>query len=269
MKNLFFLKTVSAALILIFASCTTNTNKKAKEKKDVATIEIEINKQLVSFETDDEVLVTADLYMDENNLEAPFIVLFHQAGFSRGEYNKTADKFVELGFNCLAVDQRSGDRVNGVINQTHKLAVEQKLPTNYIDAMPDIEAAVNYVSDNLDAEQLFVLGSSYSASLALVFAAQNPDMLDGVLAFSPGEYFEYDERVISDYASELMTPVFVTSAKNEYENWKGIYNAIPDGDKVKYIPEVESIHGSRALWETTEGYEACWEAVVRFLKSNE
>lgn len=195
----------------------------------------------------------------------PFVILFHQAGFSRGEYIETADKFLELGFNCMAIDQRSGDQVNGVINETYKLAKEKNLPTEYMDAMPDIEAAVDFVRDSFEPDALYILGSSYSSVLSIIYAAQNPDAVDGVLAFSPGEYFAYDERAVADYASELMTPIFITSAKNEYENWKGIYNAIPEGDKIKFIPEVESIHGSRALWESTEGNKECWKAVKRFL----
>lgn len=71
--------------------------------------------QTVTFETEDGLVVTADVYVSQPE-SAPFILLFHQAGFSRGEYRPIAPKLNELGFNCMAVDQRSGNMANGVVN---------------------------------------------------------------------------------------------------------------------------------------------------------
>lgn len=257
------------ALTLLVISCSNSSNKSQKVAKEEIKIEIKVKKELINFESEDGLSITADLYTHENKADLPFIILFHQAGFSRGEYNETADKFLEMGFNCMAVDQRSGDQVNGVINETNKLAKEKGMPTEYMHAMPDIEAAIEFVKDSLEPESLYILGSSYSSVLSIIYAAQNPDAVDGVLAFSPGEYFAYDDRTVADYAAELMTPIFITSAKSEYSNWKEIYGGIPDGDKLKFIPEVESIHGSRALWESTEGSKECWKAVKKFLGESE
>ena len=252
--------------VIVLLSCSGSNGKKVTEqKKEIINIEIQVKKELVTFTAADGLTITGDLYTHQNKENVPFIILFHQAGFSRGEYNETSDKFLELGFNCLAIDQRSGNEVNVVINETHKQAVEEGLPTEYTDAMPDLKAAINYVKDSLKPEKLFILGSSYSSVLSLIIAAQNSDAIDGVLAFSPGEYFEYNKTSIVEFAKEISIPVFITSAKSEYNNWKDIFEAIPGSNKVKYIPEVESIHGSRALWKTTEGSEECWNAVELFL----
>ena len=73
--------------------------------------------ETIEYSAKDGLEITADLY------EAPesdtFILLFHQAGWSRGEYKETAPKLNTLGYSCLAVDQRSGDEVNAVKNKTH------------------------------------------------------------------------------------------------------------------------------------------------------
>lgn len=253
----------------VLLSCSNTIRKKGSEQiKEVEKIEIRVKKELITFLAADGLTITGDLYTHQNKENIPFIILFHQAGYSRGEYNNSADKFLELGYNCLAIDQRSGSEVNGVINKTHKLAVDKGLPTEYTDAMPDLEAAINYVKDSLKPEKLFILGSSYSSVLSLIIAAQNPDAVDAVLAFSPGEYFEYKGTSIIEYAKEISVPVFITSAKSEYNNWKAIFEAIPGNNKVKYIPEIESIHGSSALWKTTEGSEDCWKAVEQFLEEN-
>jgi hypothetical protein len=38
----------------------------------------------------------------------PYILLSHQAGSNRAEYAPIAPRLVKPGFNCLAIDQRSG-----------------------------------------------------------------------------------------------------------------------------------------------------------------
>ena len=110
--------------------------------------------ETINFKADDGITVTADLYM-EHESDAPFIILYHQAGYSRGEYREIAPKLNALGFNCMAVDQRSGDQVNGVINQTHKEALAANKPTKYLDALPDIEAAYLYVKFSVKPEKLY------------------------------------------------------------------------------------------------------------------
>ena len=141
----------------------------------------------LSFTAADGLEVTADKYFT-NAETAPLIVLFHQAGWSRGEYKEIAPKLNKMGFNCLAIDQRSGGEINGVVNETYKRAVENKLGTAYVDAEVDMVAAIDFAKKNFDkAAKLVVWGSSYSAGLVLKLAGERND-IDAVLAFSPGEY---------------------------------------------------------------------------------
>ncbi len=227
------------------------------------SVNIEVKKETIAFKSTDELTVTADLYLLDKE-SAPFIILFHQARYSRGEYIETAKEFNKLGYSCLAVDQRSGKEVNGVRNLTNKEAVNINLPTNYADAMPDMRAAVKYVQENYKPEELIIIGSSYSSSLTIVLATEFVG-ITGVLAFSPGEYFKFEGKTFKEYAPEVKCPVFITSAKNELKAWATIYKYLPEIFAFKYEPEVKGIHGSRALWKTTEGNEYYWEAVKEFL----
>ena len=94
----------------------------------------------VSFTAKDGLEVSGDLYAPHKEKETPFIVLFHQARSSRGEYAEIAPRLNKLGFNCLAVDQRSGgDFAKTFTNETHARAVAKGLPTTYDDAYPDLE----------------------------------------------------------------------------------------------------------------------------------
>lgn len=219
--------------------------------------------ETVHFNSSDNVKVTADLYMTSNT-SAPFIILYHQAGYSRGEYLNIAPQLNALGFNCMAVDQRSGDSVNKVRNETHQEAVSLNKPTEYFDAIEDIEAAYLYVKYGIKPEKIILWGSSYSAAIMFYMGSVHHDNLSGLLAFSPGEYFKINGKDIKSFASKVTCPVFVTSAKSEYQNWKSIYASVKS-DKTYFLPETEGKHGSKALWQDNPGHDAYWVAVKGFL----
>ncbi len=225
--------------------------------------------ETILFPSEDGLEITADLYRAHDDPETPFIVLFHQAGWSRGEYREIAPKLVARGFNCLAIDQRSGGEVNGVVNRTHERAIAAELDTAYLDAIPDLRAAVAFARKHHARGKLVAWGSSYSAALVLRLGGEEASFADGIAAFAPGEYFERFGRSatwVRDSARRLNGPVFITSAREEYPNWKDIFEVIPSDSKIRFVPETEGNHGSRALWEQFEDHEAYWGAVERFLK---
>lgn len=222
-------------------------------------------KETIQFSSGDGIQVTADLYMTANS-RAPFIILYHQAGYSRGEYLEIAPKLNSMGFNCMAVDQRSGNKVNGIENETHKEAVAQNLKTDYLDALTDVEAAYLYVKYGINPEKIILWGSSYSAALMFYMGSEHHKNLSGILAFSPAEYFKVNGKEIKNFAKRVTSPVFVTSTKSEYPKWKSIYESLRS-DKFSYIPEGEGSHGSKALWTENPGHELYWQAVGSFLNS--
>ena len=197
------------------------------------------------------------------------IVLFHQAGSSRGEYKKIAPRLAKLGYTVLAVDQRSGNHFDGVKNKTAKRAKDAGKATAYTDALPDLKAAATYARDTLGAKKVVLWGSSYSAALAIVIAGTEPKLIDGVLAFSPGEYFGGKPGVVSS-AANITIPTFITSAKTEQQQWAGIIKAIPDGTtKTGFVPNGAGIHGSSALIKgRSKAADEYWAAVEAFLMKN-
>ena len=198
----------------------------------------------IDFPSKDGLLITADYY--EVKGSETFILLFHQAGWSRGEYKEIAPKLNTLGYSCLAIDQRSGGAVNSVTNQTNQRAVAAGKETTYLDAFQDIEATVAYVKKAYSPKKIIIWGSSYSSSLVLKYAGDHPDQIDAALAFSPGEYFG-KEDFIKNSAAHIKVPTFITSAQNEQDNWAAINEAIPTTTKVTYVPATAGNHGSRAL----------------------
>lgn len=225
--------------------------------------------QTITFESKDGLELTADLYMP-NEKKAPFIILFHQARWSRGEYKEIAPKLTILGFNCLAVDLRSGGEVNNVRNESSISAQKAMKPTKYVDAYTDIEAAVNYVERFYAEGKIIIWGSSYSSALVLKYAGDNVDQVDAVLSFSPGEYFSSQGKSktwITESAAHISQPVFITSARGEKSSWATIFAAIPSEQKVSFLPTTVGNHGSKALWNKFGDSVYYWEAVEKFLNT--
>ena len=111
----------------------------------------------IEFNSLDGLTITADLYEVEN--PTMMILLCHQAGYSRGEYINTALQLNALGYSCMAIDQRSGQGVNGVENETKMRAEVKGLETRYLDAHQDIEAAINFLFDKNNKQPIVIVGS--------------------------------------------------------------------------------------------------------------
>ena len=223
----------------------------------------------ITIVSEDGLEMTADLYMAHDKSK-PMIVLFHQAGWSRGEYGEIALKLAALGYNALAVDARSGRRVNGVANETAARAKKKKLGTKYLDALPDLRAALKVARKTYATGKVIAWGSSYSAALVLYLAGTEPALADATLAFAPGEYFAKAGKSrtwIRSAAASIEKPVFITSARSEQKKWAAIYKAIPAKAKAKFVPKTRGKHGSKALWSKSKDSEAYWKAVKKFLAS--
>jgi pimeloyl-ACP methyl ester carboxylesterase len=172
---------------------------------------------------------------------------------------------VEMGFTCITLDQRSGDQVNGVVNQTKQKALEMAKGTEYVHALPDLLAAVGFTKAEFNPDKLIIWGSSYSASLAFILANIHRGDIDGLVTFSPGLYFEMNGKTIIEYAATLDCPTFMTCSREEAPSRLGIFEAIPHAEKTFFVPELEGYHGSKALWSENAGNEAYWAALTEFL----
>jgi len=260
MKPLIFL-----SIFILFFSC------KSEVKKESITNNIEFKARIgnitdfktIHFPSKDGLSITADLYLVENPKN--FILLCHQAGFSRGEYIETAKRLNKIGYSCMAIDQRSGKVANNIINETAKLAKENNIIVkSYFDVKPDIESAIEYIYKLNDNKQIIIVGSSYSASLSLYLAVEN-DKIEAVAAFSPGEYLKGVD--LTNSIVNLDKPIFVTSSKKEIKQVEGIISKVKSKEIFQFKPIEKGIHGSRMLWKQTKGNQECWDDFTKFLKS--
>ena len=166
----------------------------------------------ISFTASDRVEVFADYY-SAGSQEKPLILLFHQAGSNRGEYATIGPVLATLGFNALAIDQRSGGNAWGRTNETVK---RLGTSTGYDAALPDLEAALQWAKSSGQTGPIIVWGSSYSAALVFLLVAHHRHEVKAILAFSPGEHLR-GSSTVRKAAAQVSIPIFVTSAKDPKE----------------------------------------------------
>ena len=216
----------------------------------------------ITFPSLDGLIVTADYYRGLKT--RPVILLCHQAGYSRGEYLQTAKTLQKLGYTCVTIDQRNGNAVNGVGNETNATAKQKKLPTNYVDAEKDIDAAIEYCFNRFQ-KKIVVIGSSYSASILLKLATSN-EHIARVIAFSPGEYF--DKKIsMADYIPNIKIQTWVTSSKDEAVELAALLKTANPKFVKQFVPMQAGEHGSKVLWTGDEKTNEYWKAMLGFLKT--
>lgn len=198
------------------------------------------------------------------------ILLFHQARSNRGEYATITPELVKAGYNVLAVDQRAGGAAWNRLNLTAQSAGPETVEAGesyYTKALADLEGALDYAAKR-PARPIIAWGSGYSASLVFLLAAAHPDLVGGVLAFSPAENFA--GASVRDAATKLKCPVFITSSADpgEIGDAKKLFDAVPDGAKTQFVPQ-HGLTGSPTLRREANprGAAANWAAVQIFLAS--
>lgn len=222
--------------------------------------------ETIQLTASDGLTVTADVYRAVDASSSAWIVLAHQAMSSRGEYREIAPRLAAMGYNALALDQRSGRHFGNVVNETMIEARERNLETGFLAAVPDIRAGVAWATSQTDGP-VVLWGSSYSAALAIVLAGEDPGVVDAVIAMSPGEYLSAVS--VTKAAASIRAPILIASAASETARWRGIYAAIPEGAKRSFAPEDGGAHGSSALIAgRSDQPEAYWTVIEAFLSEH-
>jgi dienelactone hydrolase len=223
-------------------------------------------REQVTLSASDGTKVYGDFYPADSKSQ-PYILLFHQAGSNRAEYAPIAPRLVELGFNCLAIDQRSGGDLWDQQNETVRHLGHNG---EYSEVLKDMEAALAWAKSSGNNGKVLVWGSRYSAALVFLLAANHQEGIAGVLAFSPNEYLD-GRHAVHDAASKVSVPIFVTSAKDrdEIAAAQSILAVAPAQRKTQFVPHTAGVHGSSTLRADKDraGESENWRAVEEFLSA--
>lgn len=222
------------------------------------------SQRTVTYFASDGLEITADIY-DTDHDSPKYMLLFHQAEYSRGEYQQIATRLIKLGFTCIAVDLRYGNEVNFINNETAMRAKKIGLQPTMLDCKKDMIASIAYAKTLHDSPRIFLLGSSFSASLCLMVAKENPE-IEAVLGFSPAEFFE-DNPKVEDEIQGLQTPIFIGSPRSENYYVLQLLSGVQSPRKVIFKPEgADGLHGAKTLWWESSTRDEFWLSMLFFLK---
>ncbi len=222
---------------------------------------VSFGQKTITFPSRDGLTVSADLYQVNDTL--PYIILCHLSEHSRGEYLETAPKLNALGFNCMAIDTRTGNKVNDIVNETAREALKQGKTMDFLDSEQDIRSAIEYVYTHHHPTGIILLGSSFSASLVMKIGVDEP-RVNAIIALSPGEYFG-DALSLKQEIKGLSKPLFVTSSKSEAAGVTTLVDGLPPALVEQFIPKEDGTHGSISLWAYNSNHEEYWIAIGKFL----
>jgi dienelactone hydrolase len=163
----------------------------------------------VTFVTSDGVTVAGDLYVPEKT-PAPAVVALHQWQSSRASYAEFGRRMREAGFVVLAVDGRGyGESTQGASG-----AVSPSW-----DTTRDVAAAVRFLTalPEVDAGRIGLVGASYGASNALIYAASDPGNVRAVALLSVGVNYNDSLPTEPAVASYGDRPLLMVAARDDAE----------------------------------------------------
>lgn len=215
----------------------------------------------------DGVEVTGDAFLVPEGDARPVILLFHQGGSNgRGEYGPIVPWLNALGFSAIAWDLRAGGETYGASNRT-AATLAPGTPAEYCDAYADIEAALTYTMREGLAESVVLWGSSYSGALVFRAAAEHPEAIAGVIAFSPASGGPLINCRARQWASEISVPRLAIRPGSEmaYEASVEQQDVLTAAGVTFHIVE-NGVHGSSMLVDArtkadmteTRAYVAAW-----------
>jgi dienelactone hydrolase len=256
------MRCLALLLLLILSGCSAGEHN-PEDVQETPVVAATAIPEKIQFPSQDSLLITANLYHFSDS--APTIVLCHQARYNKFEYTGIARTLHEIGYNCLAIDQRSGGGLVEEFNETMLEAKRKNKPVEFLDAEQDITAAVNFAAVKYN-QKVILWGSSYSSTLALYIAISNPNV-KAVISFSPGDYFQDEKGSLQTLLMGFTKPMFVTSSREEAGETTVLLSQMKlSPDQTQFIPDSSGFHGSRALWRTSENNEEYWAAITAFLK---
>ena len=270
------MRLIFSFLILSILGCSKPSTYVPKPVKKVKPTVEEVTQSFVTkkirIQAPDGVTIFGNLYHNNNKKEV--ILLCHQARFNKFEYDEIAPRLRDLGYNVLAIDQRSGGTMGDMYNETSSDAIskykrkkvipDSLILEDYVKAEVDIIAATNYLNQ-IYKKPIILWGSSYSSTLALYQALYN-EKIKASISFSPGNYMAAYKGDLKEALTSLNKPMFVTSSKNEAQELKELISGMTlSENQVQFVPSGKGQHGSKALWTKNEGHEEYWQAIELFL----
>jgi dienelactone hydrolase len=175
-------------------------------------------------------------YLTAPKPNSPAVLLLHQWQSDRHSYDDFANQMHDKGFAVLSIDGRG-------FGESTRKADGSTISAGRSDAdvkamLGDVDAAFNYLAkqQNVDAAKIVIIGASYGSSLAIIYAADHPNV-GSVALLSPGlDYFGNmpTEPAVKNYGER---PLLFIAADDDKESADAV-KKLAGGSNEKYQTKV-------------------------------
>jgi len=178
-------------------------------------------------------VILVGTFLPASQPTSPALLLLHQWESDRHSYDDFARRMQAKGFSVLAVDGRGfGESTKSADGKT----VQAERTAAAVQSMlGDVDAAMKFLADqpNVDRSKIGIVGASYGSSLALIYAADHPNIAS-VALLSPGlNYFGNmpTEPAIKKYGDR---PMFLVAAEDDKESADAVNKLLSAGNNTGY-----------------------------------
>jgi dienelactone hydrolase len=150
----------------------------------------------VTFASSDGVTISATLRIGERG--ATPIILVHQLGSTRAEWEPLVAKLAAEGWTTLAIDLRGhGQSTEGTGPRPRTYAYGSFRDTDWRDTQRDVRAALDFLAarEEIAAQSAVLIGSSIGGTACLAAAAEDPRFVR-VAVLSPGRAYRGFDAII-------------------------------------------------------------------------
>jgi dienelactone hydrolase len=215
--------------------------------------------QMVSFVTEDGVTIVGDLYLPDKT-PAPAILALHQWSSGRGSYKEFAKVMRKEGFVVLAIDGPGfGESIRG---EDGKVEPNWTLTDAITGALDQLES-----QPAVDALRIGVVGASYGASNALIYAADYPADVRSVALLSVG--LNYNDTLPTEPAMKEYgnRPLLMVAARDDADSAAATEKLSTLAKNSKYEVKIYDAggHGTALLADSVGGIDLVKSFFVRTL----
>lgn len=223
--------------------------------------------QTVTIDSPDGVKLVGSFYDAEKPM-APALLLLHQWESDRHAYDAFAAKMQADGFNVLSVDGRGFGESTTKANGSKVTAGRTEADVKAM--LGDVGACFGFLSKqgNVNPKRIGILGASYGSSLALIYAAGDPEVA-AIAMLSPGlDYFGSmkTKPAMEKYGNR---PAYMLAAEDDGESANAIRMLNPiESNIAKYEQTIHARGGHGTALLNAGATEELEDYFIRRLKVN-
>jgi len=214
--KLFLPLTLSIALTACGGTSVNNSANHANSNSNSDNSNSTVTAAKVTIDSPDGVKIIGT-YLPASTPNSPAVLLLHQWQSDRHSYDEFAKKMQEKGLAVLSIDGRGfGESTRKADGST---VAPGRTDADVKAMLGDVDAGFNYLAKqkNVDGSKIGITGASYGSSLALIYAADHPNVA-AVALLSPGlDYFGNmpTEPAVKKYGDR---PLFLVAANDDAES---------------------------------------------------